>query len=163
MKNMQRNQTNWNTTQHLLTKTPQKQKYNRSKGKASTHEHLQKEWLPIEGDCNTKSSPNISHNLTRYWTNQILDTYGTLQNMNSYRYKQKAKDNKLGVKVFFKLIEKARLELLHIGSLKEMGYPNLDLQFCCYNHRKEVHWRTYNIGVWIIHIRSAFSHKPTKP
>ena len=24
--------------------------------------------LPTEGDCNKKSSPNISHNLTRYWT-----------------------------------------------------------------------------------------------
>ena len=68
MKNMQRNQTDWNITQHPLTKTSQKQKYNRSKGKASTHEHLQKEWLPIEGDCNTKSSHTISHNLTKYWT-----------------------------------------------------------------------------------------------
>ena len=47
--------------------------------------------------------------------------------MNSYRYKQKAKDNKLGVKAFFGLTEKARIELLHIGSLKEMGYPYLDL------------------------------------
>ena len=44
--------------------------------------------LPTEGNCNTKSSPNISHNFS-----QILDTYGILYNMNSYRYKQIEKGN----------------------------------------------------------------------
>lgn len=67
--------------------------------------------------------------------------------MNSYRYKQIEKDNKLGEKAFFRLTEKARLELLHIGSLKEVGYPYLDVQFRCCNHHKEVHRPTYNIGV----------------